>query len=50
MRQGDAAVLYGGEAEEAVDRPGDSDAWTDAQELALVKALKVFGKDLGQER
>lgn len=25
-------------------------AWNEVQELALVKALKTFGKDLGQER
>mmetsp|Transcript_36400 Transcript_36400/g.102819 ORF Transcript_36400/g.102819 Transcript_36400/m.102819 type:complete len:682 (-) Transcript_36400:227-2272(-) len=28
----------------------DSSQWSEVQELALVKALKLFGKELGQER
>ena len=30
--------------------PADAPAWTEEQELALVRALKTFGKELGTER
>lgn len=38
------------EAERAEAAADEGSGWSEVQSLALVKALKVFGKELGQER
>lgn len=46
--KGEAAARFAGEATGTTEAEGDR--WTQVQELALVKALKIFGKELGAER
>mmetsp|Transcript_33778 Transcript_33778/g.95588 ORF Transcript_33778/g.95588 Transcript_33778/m.95588 type:complete len:372 (-) Transcript_33778:1188-2303(-) len=60
--KGEAAVVFDGDetsagpsqSEEGLAwntvRPSESGTWSEVQELALVKALKVFGKEYAQER